>query len=431
MARVCVSSLFPERVLKGSNRSHFRQKENTHEALTAATSPLLCYKRKRASMVMKRMSEKDDTVVVRGLRDVAAGESKISYPDPNGALYYVGYNIDDIIGRTDYEEVAYLLIHKKLPNMQELDKFKTELVSEMKLPDPILKSVRTTPANCLPMDVLRTEVSHLGEYDPEGKVFSEPANKRRALRLIAQVPAIVATLYRSRREEYVPVPRKDFDLVQNFLYMLKGTFPHASAVKVMHRLMTLHIDHGFNASTFAARVTASTNSDMYSAVTSAIGTLKGPLHGGASEKVMEMLDEVYFEHRVEEYIQGLLDNKKKIMGFGHRVYKTQDPRTKHLRGIVEEFSNSFGTSYLYDKCKKIEEIVYDRKKIYPNVDFYAAVALDALGVGKEFFPLFFASSRIVGWVAHVLEQYEDAVLLRPSQKYVGELGRLFVPIGQR
>ncbi len=377
------------------------------------------------------MSEKDDTAVVRGLRDVAVGESKISYPDPKGALYYMGYNINDIIGRTDYEEVAYLLLHKKLPNMQELDKFKTELVSEMKLPDPILKSIRTTPANCLPIDVLRTEVSHLGEYDPEGKVFSEPANKRRALRLIAQVPAIVATLYRSRREEYVPVPRKNFDLVQNFLYMLKGTFPHASAVKVMHRLMTLHIDHGFNASTFAARVTASTNSDMYSAVISAIGTLKGPLHGGASEKVMEMLDEVFFADRVEEYIQGLLDNKKKIMGFGHRVYKTQDPRTKHLRGIVEEFSNSFGTSHLYDKCKKIEKIVYDRKKIYPNVDFYAAVVLDALEVGKEFFPLFFASSRIVGWVAHILEQYEDSVLLRPSQKYIGELDRFFVPIGQR
>jgi citrate synthase len=381
--------------------------------------------------MMKRMSEKDGVVVVRGLRDVAAGESKISYPDPNGTLYYVGYNIDDIIDRTVYEEVAYLLIHKKLPTMQELDQFRTELVSEMKLPNPILKSIKTTPINILPMDVLRTEVSHLGEYDPERKVFSELANKRRALRLIAQVPTIVATLYRSRQEEYVPVPRKEFDVVQNFLYMLKGTFPDASAVKVMHRLMMLHVDHGFNASTFAARVTASTNSDMCSAVTSAIGTLKGPLHGGASEKVMEMLDEVYFEDKVDEYIQGLLDDKKKIMGFGHRVYKTQDPRTKHLRGIVEDFSESFGTSYLYNKCKEIEKIVYDRKKIYPNVDFYAAVALDALGFGKEFFPLFFASSRIVGWVAHILEQYEDATLLRPTQKYLGELGRLFVPIGQR
>ena len=379
----------------------------------------------------KRMSEKGDSVVVHGLRDVAAGESKISYPDPNGRLYYAGYNIDDIIDRTVYEEVAYLLIHKKLPKMQELDEFRTALVSEMTLPGPILKSIKTTPLNCPPMDVLRTEVSHLGEYDPEGKVFSEPANNRRAVRLLAQVPTIVATLYRSRREEYIPVPKKEFGLVQNFLFMLKGDFPDARAVKVMHRLMTLHVDHGFNASTFAARVTASTNSDMYSAVTSAIGTLKGPLHGGAGEKVMEMLNEIYFEDKVEEYVQGLLDDGKKIMGFGHRVYKVQDPRTRHLRGIVEDFCQSFGTSYLYDKCKKIEKIVYDRKKIYPNVDFYAAVALDALGIEKEFFPLFFASSRIVGWVAHILEQYEDSILLRPSQKYVGELGRLFVPIGQR
>ena len=380
---------------------------------------------------MERMSEKDGRVAVRGLRDVAASESKISYPDPKGALYYVGYNIDDLVERVVYEEVAYLLIHKKLPNMQELYKFKTELVSEMKLPHPIVESIKSVPINCCPMDVLRTEVSHLSEYDPEGKVFSEPANMRRAIRLIAQVPTIVATLYRSLREKPVPAPKKEFDLVQNFLYMLKGTIPTEKAAKVMHRFMTLHVDHGFNASTFAARVTASTNSDMYSAVTSAIGTLKGPLHGGAGEKVMEMLDDMFLEEKVEEYIQGLLNDKKKIMGFGHRIYKAQDPRTKHLRNIVEDFCESYTTSYFYDKCKRIERIVYDRKKIYPNVDFYAAVALDALGVPKEFFPLFFASSRISGWVAHILEQYEDAILLRPSQKYVGELGRIFVPIEQR
>ena len=380
---------------------------------------------------MKRMSDKVETAVVSGLRDVAVAESRISYPDPNGALYYVGYNIDDIVGRTDYEEVAYLLIHKQLPNMQELNKFKTELVSEMKLPQPVLKSIMTTSATCPPMDILRTEVSHLGEYDPEGRVFSEAANKRRALRLIAQVPAIVAAIYRTRREEFVPVPRENFDLVQNFLYMLKGALPHASAVKVMHRLMMLHIDHGFNASTFAARVTASTNSDMYSAVTSAIGTLKGPLHGGASEKVMEMLDEVYFEGRVEEYIQGLLDNKKKIMGFGHRVYQAQDPRTKHLREIVEDFCHRERSLGLYNRCMKIEQLVYEKKKIYPNVDFYAAVAMDALGVPKNFFPLFFASARISGWVAHVLEQYEDAVLLRPQGSYIGEFEKPFIPIEER
>jgi len=195
--------------------------------------------------------------------------------------------------------------------------------------------------------------------------------------------------------------------------------------------MTLHIDHGFNASTFAARVTASTNSDMYSAVTSAIGTLKGPLHGGASEKVMDMLDEIDLEKDVNEYIQGLLDEKKKIMGFGHRMYKTQDPRTKHLRGIVEEFVHLERSLALYNRCIEIENLVYEKKKIFPNVDFYAAVAMDALGVSKEFFPLFFASSRISGWAANVIEQYEDAVLLRPSADYVGEFGKKFIPIEDR
>jgi citrate synthase len=195
--------------------------------------------------------------------------------------------------------------------------------------------------------------------------------------------------------------------------------------------MILHADHGFNASTFAARVTASTNSDMYSAVTSAIGTLRGPLHGGAGEKVMDMLDDIDLEEHVEEYIQGLLDDKKKISGFGHRVYKVEDPRTKHLRGIVEKLCDRERTMDLYNKCVRIEEIVHDRKKIYPNVDFYAALAMDALGVPKEYFTPFFCSSRVSGWVAHVIEQYEDAVLLRPNSKYVGEFGREFIPIDRR
>jgi citrate synthase len=348
-----------------------------------------------------------------------------------GTLYYLGYNIDDLVGKVSYAEVAYLLIHERLPNQQELGEFKAALNSEMKLPDPIVESIKATPKNCHPMDVLRTEVSHLSEYDPDSNDFSEAANFRRATRLVAQVPAIVATLHRSRLNQPVPEPMEDFGVTKNFLYMFKGTPPDEGEKDVLHRFMILHADHGFNASTFAARVTASTNSDMYSAVTSAIGTLKGPLHGGASEKVMEMLDDIGLEEEVEEYIDGLLGEQKKIMGFGHRVYKAEDPRTKHLRGIVEDFCHRERTLDLYNKCVKIEKIVYERKKIYPNVDFYAAVAMDALGVSKEFFPLFFAASRISGWVAHVLEQYEDAVLLRPSSKYVGEFGRPFVPIEQR
>ena len=377
------------------------------------------------------MSAESDRVVVRGLRDVAAAETKISFVDFNGYLYYLGYNIDDLVGRVSYAEVAYLLVHKRLPTQQELDNFRAELIPAMKLPDPIVESIKSTPQSCHPMDVLRTEVSHLGEYDPEANNLSEQANMRRATRLIAQVPAIVATIHRSRLNQEVPEPNTNFGFAKNFLHMFKGTIPDDSETNVLHRYMTLHADHGFNASTFAARVTASTNSDMYSAVTSAIGTLKGPLHGGASEKVMEMLDDINLEEEVEEYISGLLDDQKRIMGFGHRVYRAQDPRTKHLRGMVEDLCHRDRTLGLYNKCVKIEEIVYQRRKIYPNVDFYAAVAMDALGVPKEFFTPFFASARTCGWAAHVIEQYEDAVLLRPTSKYVGEFNRPFVPIENR
>jgi citrate synthase len=377
------------------------------------------------------MSEMTDKSVVRGLRDVAAAETKISYVDPNGSLYYLGYNIDDLVGRVVYAEIAYLLIHKRLPNKQELDDFSNRIVVEMELPDPIIESIKNSPKNCHPMDILRTEVSHLGEYDPDNGDFSDAANFRRAARLIAEVPAIVATINRSRLNKPVLFPKTEFSFAQNFLYMFKGEVPDEKETDVIHRYMTLHADHGFNASTFAARVTASTNSDMYSAVTSAVGTLKGPLHGGASEKVMDMLDEINPEKDVNEYIQGLLDEKKKIMGFGHRMYKAQDPRTKHLRGIVEDFCHRQRSLTLYNRCMEIEQMVFEKKKIYPNVDFYAAVAMDALGVSKEFFPLFFASSRISGWVAHVLEQYEDAVLLRPSADYVGEFGKQFVPMENR
>ena len=377
------------------------------------------------------MSENTERAVIRGLKDVAAAETRISFVEPMGALYYLGYNIDDLVGRVVYAEVAFLMIHKRLPNRRELDEFNTNLISEMKLPDRIVESIRSTPKSCHPMDVLRTEVSRLGECDPEDNDLSEAANLRRATRLIARVPTIVATIHRSRMDKPVPAPREDFGFAENFLYMFNGSRPDEAQTDVLHRLMILQADHGFNASTFAARVTASTNSDMYSAVTSAIGTLKGPLHGGAGEKVMEMLDDIGLEEHVEEYIQGLLGENKKIMGFGHRVYKAEDPRTKHLRGIVRNLCTRERTMSLCNKCSKIEKIVHDRKKIYPNLDFYAAVAMDALGVPKEFFTPLFASSRISGWVAHVIEQYEDAVLLRPSSKYVGEFGRTFVNIEQR
>jgi citrate synthase len=367
-------------------------------------------------------------IVIRGLRDVAAAETKISFVNPNGVLYYLGYNIDDLVGQVCYEEVVYLLLHSNLPTKQQLDEFRARLVSEMNLPDPVIKSIKATPRSCHPMEVLRTEVSHLSYYDFNPNDHSEAATKRRAIQLVAKVPTIVAVLHRTRSNKRIVTPKEEFGIAENYLYMFRGKRADKEEKLAMDRFMTLHADHGFNASTFAARVTASTNSDMYSAVTSAIGTLKGPLHGGACEKVMRMLDDINTEEEVEEYIQGMLDDQKKIMGFGHRIYKTEDPRTKHLRGIAEHLCNRARTLNLYNLCSRIENVVYEKKKIFPNVDFYAAVTLDALGVSSAFFTPFFASSRTSGWVAHVIEQYEDAVLLRPSSLYIGDFGRTFVPM---
>ena len=377
------------------------------------------------------MINNDDRVVTRGLKGVAAAETTLSFVDPMGTLYYLGYNIDDLVERVCYEEVVYLLLHSKLPNKNELDELQSQLIYEMKLPEAIINSIKSAPLNNHPMEVLRTEVSHLSMYDPDPNYKSEHANKKRAIRLVAKVPTIVATIHRLRTNQQLVVPNEEFGFPENFLYLFRGIPADSEEKNAIDRFMTLHADHGFNASTFAARVTASTNSDMYSAVISAIGTLKGPLHGGASEKVMYMLDDINTEKEVEAYIQGMLDDQKKIMGFGHRIYQTEDPRTKHLRGIAENLCHRTNTMNLYNLCIRIENVVHEKKKIFPNVDFYAAVTLNSLGVPFEFFTPFFASSRISGWTAHVIEQYKDAVLLRPSSKYVGEYGRPFVPIEKR
>jgi citrate synthase len=377
------------------------------------------------------MTAKSERVVTRGLRNVHAAETKISFVDPKGALYYLGYNIDDLVEYVSYEEVAYLLINKKLPTRKELNDFKLLLESEMDLPDELIRSLKSSSKSCHPMEVLRTEVSHLSQCDSDCSDDSIPANKRRAIQLVAKVPTLVAALHRVRNNQEPLTAVKEFGFAENFLYMVRGINADAEEKKAIDRFMTLHADHDFNASTFAARVTASTNSDVYSAVTSAIGTLKGPLHGGASEKVMHMLDNINTEEEVDAYIQGMLDDQKKIMGFGHRIYKTEDPRTKHLRGIAEQLCHHKNSLKIYNLSIKIENVVHEKKKIFPNVDFYAAVTLNTLGVSSEFFTPFFASSRISGWAAHILEQYEDAVLLRPSSKYVGEFDRLFLPIDQR
>jgi len=377
------------------------------------------------------MFDNHDRVVTRGLRDVAAAETKISFVDPMGTLYYLGYNIDDLVEHVCYEEVVYLLLHGELPNKTELDEFRVQLISEMKLPETVVECIKSTPPSSHPMEVLRTATSQLSMFDPDTDYKSEQANKKRAISLIAKVPTIVATIYRLRTNQKLVSSNEEFAFPENFLYLFRGVPADGEEKDAIDRFMMLHADHGFNASTFAARVTASTNSDMYSAVTSAIGTLKGPLHGGASEKVMYMLDDINTEAEVEDYIQGMLDDKRKIMGFGHRIYQAEDPRTKHLRGMAENLCHRTNLMNLYNLCIRIENVVHKKKNIFPNVDFYAAVTLNSLGVPFEFFTPFFSSSRIAGWTAHVIEQYKDAVLLRPSSKYIGKYGRPFVPIEER
>jgi len=368
---------------------------------------------------------------VRGLRDVAACETRNSFVDPLGALYYVGYDIDRLLGRVCYEEVVHLLLYKRLPAKSELDAIRSTLFSEMKLPEQVIQSIRDAPKSSHPMEILRTEISHLGMFDPDLGDQSESANLRRALSLVAKVPALVAAIHRIRSGQEVVSPKREYGFAENFLYIFRGKPADEEEREAIERYMILHADHGLNASTFAARVTASTMSDIYSAVTSAIGALRGELHGGASERVMDMLLDVENPAEVEAYIQGMLFDGNKIMGFGHRIYVAEDPRSRHLRTISKELCQRIDRIDLYQKCRRIQAVVHKEKKIYPNVDFYAAIVLDALGIPKEFFTLFFASSRITGWTAHILEQYSDSVLLRPTSRYLGAYGTKFVSIKNR
>ena len=378
------------------------------------------------------MTEVDNSkVVIRGLRGVAAATTKTSFVDPLGSLYYSGYNIDNLVDQATYEEVVYLLLNNKLPTTTELSSLKSELYSAMRLPKQVVQRIQSASTACHPMEILRTEVSHLGEFDPEPDDTSDAANKRRATRIIAKLATIISFLYRLRTKQEPVVPVKEFSFAENFLYMFRGKAADLQEKNAIERYMILHADHGLNASTFAARVTAGTGSDLYSAVTSAVGTLKGSFHGGASEKVMKMLYDINSLAEVEEYIQTMLDDKKKIMGFGHRVYRSEDPRSKHFRNIAENLCRQKDSLEIYNKSKKIEQTVHDKKGIFPNVDFYAALVMHALGVPRDFFTAFFAASRVSGWVAHTLEQYADAVLIRPTSEYVGEYGRTYIPIEKR
>ncbi len=382
------------------------------------------------------MSEKElkdnGAQVIRGLEGVVAAETDISYVDgANGDLYYKGYNIHDLADTCTYMEVAYLLLNGNLPTEEELQAFRLQTVSEMRLPSQIVKMMEIMPPSSHPMDVLRTVVSALSYFDHDSKSNTPEANRHKAVRLIAQIPTIVAHLFRIRRREMIVSPDPQISMAANILYMFNGAIPSDAHIRAMDQLLLLHADHGMNASTFAARVTASTHADLHAAITSAIGTLSGPLHGGANERVMKMLKEINNVEEVDEYIESMLAQGLRVMGFGHRVYKKEDPRARHLRQSSEEICTSSGDKNFFKISHRIEDIVMEKKGIFPNVDFYSATVQHALGIPEEFYTTIFASSRISGWVAHVLDQYQNNRLIRPTSKYVGTFNRPFVPIGER
>jgi citrate synthase len=368
----------------------------------------------------------------RGLEGVVAADTAISYVDgDSGKLHYRGYEIDELAGRVCFEEVVHLLWLGSLPGAEALQELRGELTGDMRLPQQVYEMIRLAPPNADPMVVLRTAVSALDIFDPDTGRNSEAANLRKGKRLLAQVATIVASLHQLRSGGAVRSADRGLDFAGNVLYMFLGRVPDELERAVFDTLLVLHADHGLAASTFAARVTVSTLAGMHSAITAGLANLNGPLHGGANRKVIEMLEEIGGPERVDAYIDGMLATGQRIMGFGHRVYKTEDPRSRYLRRFAEELPRREGRGHLLEVSHRIERRVFERKGIYPNVDFYSAAVQEALGIPKEYFTCVFAVARTAGWVAHVMEQFRDNRLIRPTSKYVGGFGRAFVPLTER
>ncbi|EUJ33269.1 citrate synthase [Listeria floridensis FSL S10-1187] len=371
--------------------------------------------------------------VSKGLENVYVAETSIS-SIIDDTLKYVGYSIDDLVeNNVSFEEVVYLLWHLRLPNRDELKKFQTEIKEHMVVSDTIITSLRMQNHQKLhPMSVLRTTVSMLGVFDTESELDDGESIYKKGLRLQAKMPTIVAAFSRIRRGLDPIAPREDLGMAANFLYMLTGEEADPLSVEAMNKALVLHADHEFNASTFTARVCVATLSDVYSGVTAAIGALKGPLHGGANERVFDMLVEIdQASSNVRDYVQYKIDQKQKIMGFGHRVYQNGDPRAKHLKQMSELLTREKGEEKWYTLSCQVEEAVWELKHLRPNVDFYSASVYHALGIDVDLFTLVFSVSRVSGWLAHIFEQYRDNRLIRPRAIYVGPENREYLPIEER
>lgn len=372
------------------------------------------------------------TLIRAGLEDVVISTSDICFIDgQEGRLVYRGYDVDDLVVHSTFEEVMYLLWYGALPTKKELDAHLRALAAARRLPPRLLTILKNLPRKTVPMEVLRTGVSALSTFDPDERDNSRDATLRKAVRLAAQMPTLVAAWERIRRGREPIRPNPRLRLAANFLYMVTGKKPTQLASKTFDVALILHADHEYNASTFAARVTAATLSDLHSAVTSAIGALKGPLHGGANEQVMLMLERIKDPARAEAWIRKALADKVRIMGFGHRVYRVEDPRVKHLRRLATELGQQVGNTTYVKILDTVARVVTAEKQIYPNVDLYSGAAYRVMGIPPDQFTPIFAASRIAGWAAHVLEQHAHNRLIRPRAEYTGPTQATYVPIDHR
>jgi len=372
------------------------------------------------------------TAVSSGLRGVIAASSSIG--DVNGEkgeLIYQGLNIHDLATKSTFEEVVFLLWNGRLPKRAELDELKKNIAASYELPEWVAEVFKYFPADAEPMDALRTAVSALSFFDKESRDLSRAASIRVATRLTARFATIVAAIDRTRNGKAPIKPRPDLNIATNFLYMLKGEMPDEFDAHVLDVALILQADHELNASTFTARVVAGTLADMYSCVTAGLGALSGPLHGGANTAVMKMLLEIGSVDKVESYIKDALAKKKKIMGFGHAVYRTEDPRATHLRQFSKEMGERKGDTKWYDMTAKVEATMKSEKGLLPNVDCYSASTYYMMGIPLDLYTPIFAISRISGWTAHILEQYADNKLIRPRAEYIGPRNVPYVPIEER
>jgi 2-methylcitrate synthase len=370
----------------------------------------------------------------KGLEGVVATTSKICYIDgDNGVLAYGGIDIHELAEKSNFEETCFLLWHGRLPNAQELKDLRQRLGSERKMDPAVIDFLRSVPKNALPMDVLRTAVSALGLYDRDRAANDHDANVSKAIRLTSQIAMIVAAFDRIRKGKNLVDPDPSLSHAANFLLLLNGEKPSETAERALDIALILHADHELNASTFAARVTAATLSDMHSAVTSAIGALKGPLHGGANEAVFHILEKIDASGADPvEYVRDMLAKKQKVSGFGHRVYRTEDPRATHLRKMSEDLCRAHNEIKWFEMSHAIEKFVKAEKKLNANVDFYSASTYHVLGIDVDLFTPIFAVSRISGWTAHVIEQLDDNRLIRPRADYIGPAyPQHWIPVTQR